>query len=479
MSLSLKLPRQQRRTWFRQPRALEQRQWVENLPLDRSEAALRLINRRLRSLNFTAMAARQRMRCLAPFPAVLRELHERLTDKLRERNIPLPWELQVAMKQLAEAWARLVAGYLCALRDARGRESKLSSEASLFALRALCRLILARSQVYAPVPVNTWRYVHECYLKAAARSQLPDEIGDAGNADNTYKQALLLGATGLHRLHPVSQLALFHALEQWVAEASIRRLRGAEPKGPPIIFRPGDDEAPRIYSIDSMPEAPGLRMIDPAPLAGRARKHLNRLESEKSAEGIGDDRLNLNPDTLRTLLNVWSVNPVRRFPRAENVEQTRIALGLLPAWHAVSNGPDDGIHPCQLVDRSASGFLALIEKAPPGIVHIGELVAVPENGDWTLGVVRWLQVTDEGTLHLGVEALAREAAATSIRTDGGTKSPAFLLQGNPATDQPPTVITPRAPWRERMTVSTQGGDAITLSRCLESTSTFRRFRYQR
>lgn len=479
MSLTLKLPRQQRRTWFRRPRGLEQRQWIERLPTDRPEAVLRLVNRRLRDLNFTALPARHRVRCLAPFHRPLLEIHERLTERLDGYSMPLPRNRAAAMRQLAAAWARLSVGYLCSIRDAGKRETGSLEDAALGALRALGRLLLARTQVYASPPAGTWRIVHECHAVAteAGTAQKPSgDSGDARDAVTAYKQILVLGGTDMYRLRPAEQLALYQALAHWVRLVSIKRLRSREPKGPPLVFRPGEDESPRIYPHERMPDAPGLRLIDTATLAGHARQRLKRLEEGDTRSRPSGARL--SGETLRNLLGAWSGSASRRFPRSKGQRGATIALGLTSSWRLLANGRGSDHQGCRLTARSASGFQAMIDNPAPDSVQVGEVVVVTEDDARVFGVVRWLRQDNEATLHLGVEALSREAGATTVALDGESSIPVFLLEANRATDQPPTLITPRSPLRERMAVTTPEGHKLTLERLLEGTASYCRFRYR-
>jgi len=476
MSISLKRPRQQRRAWLARPRPGALRQWAETLPLDRPEQALDAINRRLRSLNFTAMGARRRLQCLAPLQRPVRHLNRSLAESMVNERMPAHPDLAHRLVQLSETWARLSVGYLCAVDQMGRREGRLAREATLRALQSLGRLLLARSQVYAPPPAGTWQAIHYCRsaLHGDMRPVAPGEDGDAADTDTAYKQLLILGGIGPHRLRPSEQVALYQVLANWAQQVSVRPLRGAKPKAPPLVFRPGEDEAPRLYPQDHAPDSPGLRMIDPAPLAGRARHRLSLLEAGQHGARLSGAPL--EADTLRALLNAWSASPSRRFPRAEKNQNGEMVLGLETCWRAIA-GHDGMAMNCRVTNQSAGGIQATIHAPIPQTIAVGEVLAIRQDGEWRPGVVRWLRQPDPDSILLGIETVARRARALELALDGhGVRIPALLLEENRAAESPSTLLTPRCPIHEHTTITTVEGDSLQVGRCLERTAGYSRYR---
>lgn len=477
MSISLKRPRQQRRAWLARPRPGPLRQWVETLPLDQPELALEAVNHRLRSLNFTAMGTRRRLQCLAPLQRPVRHLERSLADSMVNERMPAHPDLARGMGLLGEAWARLSVGYLCAIDHLAKNEGRLAREATLRGLQCLGRLLLVRSQVYAPPPPGTWQAIHYCRaaLHGEARSAgMPLDDGDAGDTAAAYKQILILGGIGPHRLRPSEQVALYKVLANWAELVSVRPLRGAKPKAPPLVFRPGEDEAPRLYPLDHAPDSPGLRMIDPSPLAGRARHRLSLLEAGQHGNRLSGAPL--EADTLRALLNAWSGSPSRRFPRAEQNQGGELVLGLETCWRAIA-GHDGMALNCRVANQSAGGIQAAILSPIPQTIAVGEILAVRQDGEWRPGVVRWLRQPDADSILLGIETVARRAHALELALeDPESRVPALLLDENRAAESPSTLLTPRCPIQEHSTVMTVEGDSLEIGRCMERTAGYRRFR---
>lgn len=481
MNVTLKLPRQQRHPWFRRPGPAGFRALAESLPLDRPGEAWEQLARSLRELNFTACPARRRLRCMEPLLQAARRLQETLDRRLTLERFPLSPESAEYAARARETWARLAVGYLCAGRDLRGRDRGARQEVALRGLQCLGRLLLTCYHCYAPEPAGTWQAVHDCRELAgndAEGTKVPaNDTGDATDASTAYKQILVLAATGPLRLRQADQLAVYRVLAHWVRNVSIRPLRGAEPKGPPIVFRPGEDEAPRQYPRDRMPDAPGLRLIDPAPLAGRARHRLELMESGEHGSRLSGELL--GGDTLRLLLAAWSGASARQFPRSESDHATALAVGLEATWHALQGSRRPSLR-CQLADRSSAGFRAVLERAPPGLLQVGELVATDDRGGWVVGIVRWLRQREDEPLQLGVEAISRHPQPVNLRLDGdGHTCSALLIEENRAAHHPRSLVMPPVPFDEHTAVYVEEtGESVSVGRLLESTGSVLRFRVE-
>lgn len=479
MNVSLKRPRQQRHPWFRRPRPNQYRAVVADLPMDRPGEAWESLAGALRDLNFTACGSRRRLRCMEPLLQSARFLQASLEAQLGRERFPLSRATDEYVARALEVWSRLAVGYLCALRDLRGNDRGTRHEVALRGLQSLGRLLLNCYHRYSPEPPGTWRAIHEFMEQPDVGEQgaeVPaDDSGDATDAITAYKQILVLAATGPLRLRQGEQSAVHRVLAHWARYVSIRPLRDAEPKGPPIVFRPGEDEAPRQYPVDQMPDAPGLRLIDPGPLAGRARHRLGLIEAGDTGSRLSGEFL--GGDTLRMLLATWSGASSRRFPRSDNGRASALAVGLEPAWQTI-RGQRKAELRCQLVDHSSAGFRAVLERVPQGLIQVGELVAARDRGSWTLGIVRWLRQGEAGGLHVGVEAVSRQPRPIRIRTNGDALR-VLLIEENRAAHHPASLITPRMQFQDPSSlVIHETGEPLTLGRLLEATGSLYRFRIE-
>lgn len=479
---AFKPPRQQRRPWIKRPRPAAWRKWADSLPLEHPAEAWEQLAREIRALNFTACSGRRRLKCLEPVHRAARLLQSDLEVRLAAERFPSSPEAQAHALGARDAWTRLAVGYLCVQRDLDDRERGTRTEAALFGLQAMGRLMLICYQQYVPEPRGAWLAVHALRNgadRAAPKTEAPaSPVGDAGNPESAYKQLLVMAAAGPLRLRRDEQAPVYRVLADWSRHVAIRPLRGAQPKAPPVIFRPGEDEAPRQYPLDNMPDAAGLSLIDPAPLAARARRRLEQIETGDTRPAVAGEPL--AGETLRVLLGIWTGTVTRQFPRSETSQATGFAVGLDSAWQALEGTNVSHLN-CRLADRSSAGFQVLVQDPPAGIVQVGELVAAREGSQWVVGVIRWLRQPEPQLLQVGVETIAREPRPVRlhVQDDRGGSSPALLLQGNRAAHQPPSLVTALLPFREHMRVRLEeSGEMVMLGQLVESTGSINRFRIE-
>lgn len=480
---SFKLPRQQRRPWFKRPRPAALRKRADSLPLDRPLEAWEALTHEIRALNFTACSGRQRLRCMEPFHRIARFLQAALEKQLAAERLPPSRASEAHALTAREGWTRLAVGYLCAQRDLAENDHDARSEAALCGLQAMAQLMLVCYHQYMPEPRGAWRAIHELHIGAGTGRNKgaagPTVYGDAPDPDSAYKQILVMAAAGPMRLRLDEQAPVHRVLAGWVRHVSIRPLHDAEPKAPPVVFRPGEDEAPRQYPLDQVPDSQGLKLIDPAPLAGRARRRLELLEAGETRPRLSGERL--TGETLRVLLGAWTGAVSRQFPRSETGQDSVFAVGIHQAWQALQAPPRDPVLRCRLTDRSSAGFQALLETAPAGMIEVGELVAVRDGSRWNVGIVRWLRRPEPELMQVGVETIARRPVPVrfSVNSDGHAWSPALLLQSNRAAHHPASLVTGTIPLREHMQINLEGsGKAITLGRMVEFTGSVSRFRIE-
>lgn len=475
-----KPPRQQRRPWFRRPRPAFLRKWADSLAEDLPLEAWEQLDGRLRSLNFTALPARRRLRCLEPLHRAAGRLQAVLEAEIAGERLPLSPASEDHAERARQGWARLAAGYLCVLRDLGERDHGARGQAALRGLQAMAQMMLDCYHQYLPEPRGAWRAIHELRDGAGSRpgAGSPVNAGEAPDPDSAYKQILVMAAIGPFRLRQDEQAPVHRVLADWVRHVTIRPLLGAEPKAPPIVFRPGEDEAPRQYPLGQVPDSPGLKLIDPAPLAGRARSRLEQIETGDTRPGVSGERL--ASETLRVLLGAWSSAVTRQFPRSDIGQETLLAIGLGAACEALSGAREPRLS-CRLADRSSSGFQALVNDPPAGMIQVGELVAARDGPDWNVGVVRWLRRPEAGQIQLGVETIARRPKPVRLRVPGGDpdSSPALLLEGNRAAHHPASLVTGPLSLREHMHVGlVESGETVMLGRLVESTGSVNRFRIE-
>jgi hypothetical protein len=123
---------------------------------------------------------------------------------------------------------------------------------------------------------------------------------------------------------------------------------------------------------------------------------------------------------MRAITHFVSLEP-RADPRAEAeaiASANTIPLVFIPD-DEVSKGMNVG--EWDVVNQSAGGLKVRRTEATTQAITVGEAIGIKflGQGRWTIGVVRWLTVLDEGGMEFGIQFLAPEARCIAIQQTVG------------------------------------------------------------
>jgi hypothetical protein len=204
--------------------------------------------------------------------------------------------------------------------------------------------------------------------------------------------------------------------------------------------------------------------------------HLETL----NAGGTLDANLKFNRAHARAVLELlqraWGLPPKRYFPRREKKGEALVACGYKAAYwtyrntratetadvdpDAIEIGSENAANTAggrytlerwHYLNEGPSGFAIYTTEKPQHTLRIGELLAVQDTATagahWVIGVVRWMMVQRDGTHHIGIQTLSRDAESVSVRVLAAssgevTAEPAFLISDPTATNGF-TLIGPR------------------------------------
>lgn len=144
-----------------------------------------------------------------------------------------------------------------------------------------------------------------------------------------------------------------------------------------------------------------------------------------------------------------------------------------------------------ILNESANGYCLKNLSRSEHKVQVGELMGIQRSGDghtwkWGIGVIRWLKLTDNRTMQLGIEMLTPDAAAIGIKPalDTGKKEAyqrTLMLPELKAINQPTTLITGPVPYRKGSNVVLKilGKTlAVKLTNSLQNTGLFAQFEFE-
>lgn len=133
-----------------------------------------------------------------------------------------------------------------------------------------------------------------------------------------------------------------------------------------------------------------------------------------------------------------------------------------------------------MINSSARGCCLLWAHRQVSCLKVGELIGFPtEQGTLYIGVVRWLEQTEEGDVNLGVELIAPRTRAVRIYAVGrGTPEMALFLTQDACVRGEPSILVSTAKFNvgQTITIDDAGGlGHYRIEKLLESNPSFQQF----
>ena len=143
----------------------------------------------------------------------------------------------------------------------------------------------------------------------------------------------------------------------------------------------------------------------------------------------------------------------------------------------------------EIVNISAGGYCLRWNSDDTSKAQIGELISLQEfdanhNFEWRVGVIRWMQFTQENGLEIGVQVISPKVTAASAQRVNRPKEVPFeclMLPGIKALQQPPSTILPSHAFKagDKLIVRIlENKLSITLGKTKEHTGSFTQFTYE-
>jgi hypothetical protein len=413
-------------------------------------------------------------------------------------------------------------GYKQALSDLTARKSKFGGAKELRAMlqRSLLFSSLALLHCYdeyRPTLPRLWLEAVALY-KFAARSQLHEEpvacpvdepLFSQSTAD-CFKRLCLTSLVDPYHLAYGELWTVYRDFGRYAAQAAIGEVEEVKRLAGRFVIDPTVDRRPAPLAQAQRAPASHCRLLDANPVLDTLR--------ERHRNGAAED--DLPSHVLAAMIRALGLPPKRHAPRESTDGRVRVAAGLSTVHHflggggesaACGRGGDDSDieigdvagpasehgmsyrhEAWELVNEGPGGVGMLTRARPDNPVGVGELIGMqfPLRGDaedeWSLGVVRWLNIGSDEEYQAGVQLLGEAVTPAMAYFESVTDTitriprPTLALPGL-GTDPSYTLITPRGMFASgnRLRINTRTEtclvEAIAAS---ESTATFDRFTYR-
>jgi hypothetical protein len=444
--------------------------WIESLPLAQSMDATRKMVSHLAALNRSKLDQDTRLAILEVYRPVAATALEELDAVYNKVTLPLAPRAREALTLARDLATELAMGYKTLLVEKTGKllgafaSKKGVSGQILRAIEYQFAVLRASYKSYTPVPPGVWRDMHQLYL-FAEQEQVAKEIVDAETKStvfDAYCEAVLLSLTDPYRMMQGELDKILAQARTWRGIVTLGQARPATRPGGHFLVPCDTDRAPKpILSAADDTGGPNWRLLDANPM-------VEKLQAKKQAAETGNVSAtmskSLGPEGLAMLgrlITLWGDPPKRVYRRIPGDSTVAICVGIKAVGHFVSFEPrmdageeaeaikkgitmpimalptDDASQPIpvfewDVVNASQGGLKARRMGATQQPIGVGEVVGVKlgNRARWTVAVVRWITLFDEGGMEFGIQFLGSMAKPVWVQptiTSAPQAKPGLLL----------------------------------------------------
>ena len=523
--------------------------WVADLPLINTDRTADLLQGALTAMNGLRMPMYERFDDLEQLADPVQCVVDALKKQYLGKRFPLEEKSLARATLHTTLCLNMATGYkIVAAELDRNRKGGTQLEQAIYkAILYLGEALLGYYSIYAPYPEGIWQDLHSLY-ELATRHGLADgtasgklsPVHGMQTIASAYKQILLLSLANPYRMRQSEIRSIYALLVEWARHCRLHTAGDAIAIGYFICHL--DSDTPPRYLRGEQRDTLDSRwlVIDTRGLEEPVRETISHRK-ELTA------RLTTLPDeaVLQRLMLSWGMMPKRQFPRRDSESRVRLVVGLsaihqslddmvsdsaaTPATdetvedgqylrdptfdrittidttpadpysgnnpfrgaYSPGSGPADKpvyIETWKMHDMSAGGYCLLWDSTETSNAHVGELVALSEgveNGDWHLGVIRWMRFTPREGLVLGIQMLspgARPVWISLCKDQAGMEDcmHGILLPEITAMDQPATLLLPPLPFHTGClsTLDEAGSEqTVRLTGQIEDTGSFAQFHF--
>ncbi len=494
--------------------------WLDSLPLAQSIDAARKIRTNLAAMSRSKIALDDRIALLEAYRPVTAVILDELDAVYSKSPLPLTTKARECISIARAITTELANGYKIALLEKTGKLIAFGAKKQLPGLvyRAMeytAEGIRASYKSYTALPAGLWKELNALYLYAAQEG-LANEVADAQaklSIADLYIESLLLSLTDPYRL---IQGEVDRTIELLRTNKGLATIGTIRPQTNPVshFLVPCDtDKPPKAFgSAMEDPGGPNARLLDANPLVDRLRQRKQAIESGNVSATMSRMLSLESMQLLLKLIALWGDPPKRAYRRDPMDTSVAICAGIRAISHFVSQEPktdpnaeaaaiqlgitiplisvpDDEVsqglqvNEWVVVNQSAGGLKVRRQGGTNQNIAVGEAIGIKFLGKarWTIGVVRWVTMLEDGGLEFGIQFLAPAARCVAITptiTSSGTVKLGLLLHESEQSSDTDSLLTPPATYSDLREFEVEEDGAVVLVRAtslIEKTGRFELF----
>jgi cyclic-di-GMP-binding protein len=491
MALNLRVPSER----VAPPKDLELRPrqakaWVESLPLSQSADVGRKLLANLCAINRGKVDFDNRLQLLETYLPVAHVVFDELDAVYGKSLLPLPPKAREALALARELATEFAYGYKILILEKTGKLLAFGAKKQMpllvhRAMQSLVTLLRASYRSYTPIPAGAWQEIHTLFLhaeKEGLAAEPADPETKATIAD-LYSETLFIALTDPYRLIPGDLDRITQVIRGQRGAYTLGQARPTTRPGGHFLVPCDQDKPPKpLLSANDDPGGPNWRLLDANPFVDRLRARRQAVESGNVSATTSKS---MSPEMLALfakLATLWGDPPKRTSRRDPMDTSVAICAGMRALTHfvaiepkvdakaeaaAIESGntiplvfvPDDevsksmNVNEWDVVNQSAGGLKVRRAGAATQAITVGEVLGIKVVGraHWTVGVVRWLTMVDEGGMEFGIQFLAPAAKCVAVQptiSTAGQGRLGLILSEEEGFDGADMLLTPPATYSD-------------------------------
>lgn len=486
--------------------------WLLRLPLSNPAEAAEELADYLSTLNKSDVAHDTRAKIIDRLYPVVEEVTASLREQYGSVTLPLQPKQRRNAEQAYRLWLETADCYKTLVIEWTGKRfhlfggnpTPLYLQRVLLSLQALLEVCY---ETHESCPHGLWVDLHQTYnyaLRSGFKEVVPEGSKHMLSLEQIYLATLLLALADPYHF-PQSELGWAKDIIARFANLAAIFPAEEEAKGGAGVFliEINTDTPPRPLAREPHPTNPRWELLlSTTELAKHLALLASHLRGQEDVEKMGLPEAARDPaygSMLQRLKLSWGASLQRMAQRRSHAHgrEFEICFGL-KSVHSLISPPvaADAIHygsttlteqppmrlTCKTVNDSMGG-LSLHYSGAGAQIRVGDVVGLHQGqGPWSVGLVRWFRIPKAGELFFGVQLLAPQADAVSLRRmDNGRIWPGLLLLPNPVTRQAPMLLSMPSAFAQDVMAEARtprGSQMIKVEKRLESTPSIDIYRFQ-
>ena len=355
------------------------KKWLADLPQANMGEMTKQIFSAVRAINRSKLPAKHRLEIMEMLREPSRGIFNNLKKYFINRTFPLPEKSKKIVNLNQALLQEMALGYKIILQQSADNIEKVDDKSQAIAIaraiKYLSELFLRASEIYAAVPANTWKDVHQMFAYAVEsklhRNTVDDNENPNGKAciEDIYKQMLLFSLSRPTALRQSDSERVYKKLYSWVTQSNLGIQTQENQINRFFCARIEEDRPPSYLNQQDCDSDNQVFTLETSDLVDNIRKEINHSAHKQDSITVGDE---LSTETLKALAMSWGVMPKRRFSRAGSHGRIIAAIGLAHAAKMISESSlPESMR--SMPESFAAGESFSLETIPD------ELKSMPEN----------------------------------------------------------------------------------------------------